>query len=164
MSGGLSDGLRAERARPNRRRFCGRVVRRFSARLLFAAVAGYNARRSIATNRQLGHGVMIPMTAEQRVDSPPRPKLFREDRERVTRKDSSGNVIMEPGKSRMIYQELTSFDENPTFASADFEPSVPINEGVRVYMQDDRQRLYVWKKGEVAPAVRRIKTGDEFKQ
>jgi hypothetical protein len=109
-------------------------------------------------------GVLTPTTAERTVIRPAGPKLFREDGKTVTRRDGSGKVIMEPEDRSVVFQELQSLDYSPTFVAADFQPSVPIEQGAPVQMQDARQLQYEWKDGKAVPVVPDVPTGQEFIQ
>lgn len=128
------------------------------------SVAQYVSVTHRQSNFKEQDGVLTPMTAERAVIGPPRPRLFDEIGKKVTHNDESGNVIMEPQVAKMVFQELQSIDYDPVFVEADFEPTVPINNGVRVHMQDARQLQYEWKDGEPAPVVPDIPMGHEFIQ
>jgi len=114
------------------------------------------------TNFSKVDGVLIPMKAERTLIRPPMPSLFREGDNRVTREDASGNVIMKPGRTTVVSLELESFEYEPVFVAANFEPTVPIDEGARVQMTDARQLQHEWKDGEAVPVAPDIPTGSEF--
>ena len=110
------------------------------------------------------NGILTPMKAERTVINAPRPKLVFDGKERVASKDESGNVVMIPGETKRSFLELRSIDYAPVLVAADFEPTVPIEEGARVTMRDARQLKYEWRGGEAVPVVPDVTTGHKFSQ
>lgn len=98
--------------------------------------------------------VLVPRSGQEKVVSAPRPRLdYGKRGTAVAHRDASGNIVMEPEETRMVFYELQSYRYKPALTAADFEPTVPIEEGARVEMMDARRTQYKWSGGKAVPGL-----------